>query len=413
MSEVLSLYELNKLIRSVIEGSLPDTFLVTAEIASCNVKNHCYMTLVDKAEGIIRAETGAVIWSARFRSIAKTFEKQTGTSLAKGIKILLEAEVSFHERYGLKLNIINIDPSYTIGEMAVRRKEVLERLTKEGLIERNRELLFPLVPQRIGIVSSSTAAGYEDLITHLEHNAYGYRFESRLYEAVMQGDRAEESVVAAIGRCAEDESFLDLVVIVRGGGGQTDLHCFDSYDIGRAIALLPLPVVSGIGHQRDVTVVDEVSNSRAKTPTAVADMIITKVKDFEDRLDSSAHSLVRSVREMTSDMKGTLSSMSKMLEAAARNEYIDNSHRLEAFIKGLRYSLKFIKNEGQRLRSGDGNIKLLDPRSVLKRGYSITYNNDKAVRAVSDVKAGDSITTVLYDGELTSHVKGIKKKARG
>ena len=167
MSGVLSLYELNKLIRSVIEGSLPDTFLVTAEIASCNVKNHCYMTLVDKAEGIIRAEIGAVIWSARFRSIAKTFEKHTGTSLAKGIKILLEAEVSFHERYGLKLNIINIDPSYTIGEMAVRRKEVLERLTKEGLIERNRELLFPLVPQRIGIISSSTAAGYEDLITHL------------------------------------------------------------------------------------------------------------------------------------------------------------------------------------------------------------------------------------------------------
>lgn len=405
MSEVLSLFELNRLIRNVIEGSLPDTFLVTAEIASCNVKNHCYMTLVDKAEGTIRAETDAVIWAGKYRSIARTFEKQTGTALAKGIKILLEAEVSFHERYGLKLNIINIDPSYTIGEMAVRRKEVLERLTKEGLIERNRELRFPLVPQRIGIISSSTAAGYEDLITHLEHNAYGYRFESRLYEAIMQGDRAEDSVVAALGRCAEDRSSLDLVVIVRGGGGQTDLHCFDSYDIGRAITLLPLPVVSGIGHQRDVTVVDEVSNSRAKTPTAVADMLITKVKDFEDRLDSSAHSLVRSTREMTSDMKGTLSSMSKMLEAAARNELLDNSHRLEALIKGLRYALNFIKNEGQRLRSVEGNIKLLDPRSVLKRGYSITYNNGNAVRSSSDIKAGDSLRTVFYKGEITSKVE--------
>ena len=366
MSEILTLYDLNKLIRNVIEGSLPDTFLVTAEIASFNVKNHCYMTLVDKADGVIRAETGAVIWVGRYRSIAKTFEKQTGTSLAKGIKILLEAEVSFHERYGLKLNIINIDPSYTIGEMAVRRKEVLERLTKEGLIERNRELEFPLVPQKIGIVSSSTAAGYEDLITHLKHNAYGYRFESRLYEAIMQGDKAEESVVAALGRCAEDTSSLDLVVIVRGGGGQTDLHCFDSYEIGRAIALLPLPVVSGIGHQRDVTVVDEVSNMRVKTPTAVADMIITKVKDFEDRLDSSVHNLVRFAREMTSDMKSGLASLSKMIEAAARNELIDNAHGLAALIKGLRYSLKFIKNEGQRLRSGEGNIKLLDPRSVLR-----------------------------------------------
>ena len=409
MSEVLSLFELNKLIRKVLEGSLPDTFLVTAEIASYNVKNHCYMTLVDKADGVIRAETGAVIWASRYRSIAKTFEKQTGTSLAKGIKILLEAEVSFHERYGLKLNIINIDPSYTIGEMAVRRKEVLERLAKEGLIERNRELEFPLVPQRIGIVSSSTAAGYEDLITHLEHNVYGYRFENRLYEAIMQGDRAEESVVDALGRCAEDASSLDLVVIVRGGGGQVDLHCFDSYGIGKAIALLPLPVISGIGHQRDVTVVDEVSNSRAKTPTAVADMIITKVKDFEDRLDSSAHSLVRSTREMTSDMKGTLSSISKMLEAAARNELIDNSHRLQVLIKGLRYSLKFIKNEGQRLRSGEGSVKLLDPRSVLKRGYSITYNNGNAVRSVSDIEKGDSIRMVLYDGEVASQVTGKRK----
>lgn len=410
MSEILSLYELNKLIKAVIEGSLPDTFLITAEIASCNVKNHCYMTLVDKADGTIRAETGAVIWANRYRSIARTFEKQTGTALAKGIKILLEAEVSFHERYGLKLNIINIDPSYTIGEMAVRRKEVLDRLTTEGLIERNRALEFPLVPQRIGIVSSSTAAGYEDLITHLEHNVYGYRFENRLYEAIMQGDRAEESVVAALGKCAEDASSLDLVVIVRGGGGQVDLHCFDSYGIGKAIAMLPLPVISGIGHQRDVTVVDEVSNSRAKTPTAVADMIITKVKDFEERLDSSAHGLVHSTREMTADMKGTLSSISKMIEAAARNKLIDNSHRLAALIKGLQYSLKFIKNEGQRLISGEGNIKLLDPKSVLKRGYSITYNNGNAVRSISDIQKGDSITTVLYDGELNSQVESKKKK---
>lgn len=412
MSEVLTLYDLNKLIRTVIEGSMPDTFLVTAEIASYNVKNHCYMTLVDKADGTIRAEIGAVIWAGKYRSIAKTFQMQTGTSLGKGIKILIEAEVSFHERYGLKLNIINIDPSYTIGEMAVRRKEVLERLSKEGLIERNRELEFPLVPQRIGIISSSTAAGYEDLISHLVHNAYGYRFECRLYEAIMQGDRAEESVVAALEKCVEDAPALDLVVIVRGGGGQIDLHCFDSYGIGKAIAMLPVPVLSGIGHQRDVTVVDEVSNARAKTPTAVADMIITKVKDFEDRLDSSANTLVRSVREITSDMKSGLSSLSKMLEAAARNELIDNSHRLDALIKGLRYSLKFLINEGQRLSAGEGNIKLLDPRSVLKRGYSITYNNDKAVRLVSDIQKGDSLRTVFYKGEVISRVEG-KKSMNG
>jgi exodeoxyribonuclease VII large subunit len=410
MSEILTLYELNSMIRSVIEGSLPDTFLVTAEIASCNVKNHCYMTLVDKADDMIRAEMGAVIWANKFRPIAKRFEKQTGTSLAKGIKILFEAEISFHERYGLKLNIIDIDPSYTIGEMAVRRREVLDRLAKEGLIDRNKGLEFPLVPQRIGIISSPSAAGYEDLMAHLEGNSYGYKFRTGFYEAVMQGDRAEESIVGALAKCSEDAPDLDLVVIVRGGGGQVDLHCFDSYEIGRAIALLPLPVLSGIGHQRDVTVVDEVSNMRAKTPTAAADMIITKVKDFEDRLDLSAHALVRSAREMTADMKGGLSSLSRMLGAAAGNELIDSSHRLVALIKGLRYSLKFIKNEDRRLRAGEGSIKLLDPRKVLKRGYSITYSNGKAVRAASDVKAGDSLRTVLYKGEVISKVEGKSKK---
>lgn len=408
MSEVLTLFDLNRLIRSVLEESLPGTFLITAEIASCNVKNHCYMTLVDKADDTIRAESGAVIWASRYRSIAGTFEKQTGTSLAKGIKILLEAEVSYHERYGLKLNIINIDPSYTIGEMAVRRKEILERLTKEGLIERNRLLEFPLVPQRIGIISSSTAAGYEDLMNHLEHNVYGYKFESMLYEALMQGERAEASIVAALGKCAENAASLDLVVIVRGGGGQTDLHCFDSYEIGKAVAFLPLPVVSGIGHQRDVTVLDEISNMRAKTPTAVADLIITRVKEFEDRLDSSAHALVRGTREMTADMRGDLSSLSRTLEALVRNELLDNSHRLATFIKGLRYALKFIKNENRRLKTGEGNIKLLDPKSVLKRGYSITYNDGKAVRSIADIQKGDSIRTVLYDGEVASQVTGKK-----
>lgn len=410
MSEVLTLYELNKLIRKVVEGSLPDTFLVTAEIASCNVKNHCYMTLVDKSDDTVRAEIGAVIWANRYRSIARRFEKETGASLAKGIKILLEAEVSFHERYGLKLNIINIDPSYTIGEMAVRRREVLERLRKEGLIEKNRELEFPLVPQRIGIVSSSTAAGYEDLVTHLEQNVYGYRFESTLYEAIMQGDRAEESIVSALSACAEDSPVLDLVVIVRGGGGQIDLHCFDSYEIGRAIAMLPLPVVSGIGHQRDVTVVDEVSNMRVKTPTAAADMIVTKVKEFDDRLDLSAHALVRSAMEMTSDMKSSLSTLSKTLDAAARSGVVDNYHVLKVLIKGMRYSMKFVKGEGLRLKAASGNVRLLDPRSVLKRGYSITYNNGKAVRMVSDIKKGDNIRTVLYDGEFTSIVDRKVKK---
>jgi len=217
MPEKLSLYELNHLIRSVMESSLPDTFLVTAEIASCDVKNHCYLTLVDKDEDTIRAEIKAVIWANTFKKVSAEFRRAAGIELGKGIKILFEAEVSFHERYGLKLNILNIDPSYTIGELAVRRKEILERLAKEGIKDKNKELEFPLVPQRIGIVSSATAAGYEDLMTHLMNNSYGYKFTCKLYEAVMQGDRAETSIVNALSQCMHDAPALDVVNSERRG----------------------------------------------------------------------------------------------------------------------------------------------------------------------------------------------------
>ncbi len=411
MSEILSLYELNHLIQSVIGGAFPETILVTAEIASCDVKNHCYMTLVDKEEDTIRAEIRTVIWANRYRAIAPAFEKATGTKLAKGIKILFQATVSFHERYGLKLTINNIDPSYTIGEFAVKRKEILEKLAKEGLTGRNKELEFPLIPQRIGIISSSTAAGYEDLMSHLLNNVYGYKFAARLYEAVMQGDRAEASIVDALGQCSDDASQLDVVVIVRGGGGQTDLHCFDSYEIGRAVAMLPLPVISGIGHQRDVTVVDEVSNTRAKTPTAVADMIITGMKDFEDRIDLLAHNLIHGAGRLNLDMRETLSLLSKQLEIAMKNELLDNFHKLSAFVKTLRYSAKLIQNEKQQLKAAESSINHLNPANVLKRGYSITYHDSKLVKSISDIETGDNLTTVLYEGEIMSEVKR-KKKGR-
>lgn len=405
MQEKLSLYELNHLIRSVIESSLPETFLVTAEIASCDVKNHCYLTLVDKDEDTIRAEIKAVIWASAYRKISSEFRRATGIELAKGIKILFEAEVSFHERYGLKLNILDIDPSYTVGELAVRRKEILERLTKEGIKDRNKELEFPLVPQRIGIVSSSTAAGYEDLVTHLINNAYGYAFTYKLYEALMQGDRAEASIVNALGLCMRDSHLLDIVVIVRGGGGQADLHCFDSYEIAKAIAFLPLPVISGIGHERDVTVVDEVSNVRAKTPTAAADLIVTRVRNFENLIDSLTNSLVHGTQKLTSNAREKISSLAGELASAGRTALLDNTHRLNFFIKGLKYSLKLITSERERLKSKESNINHLNPANVLKRGYTITYNKGKAVKSISDAEVGDNLRTVLFKGELISIVE--------
>jgi exodeoxyribonuclease VII large subunit len=248
VTDVYTLYELNGLIKSTLDAGFPGTFLVTAEIASCDVRNHCYMTLVEKDGDTITAEIKAVVWANRYRTLSLEFKESTGIELSKGIKILFAATLSFHERYGLKLSIINIDPSYTMGELALARKEVLQRLIKEGLRDRNKLLEFPLAPRNIGIVSSPAAAGYEDLLSHLTNNPYGYRFNCRLYEAVMQGDRAEASVIRALNRCREDSADLDVIVMVRGGGGKPDLHCFDSYEMGRTIAMLPVPLISGIGH---------------------------------------------------------------------------------------------------------------------------------------------------------------------
>ncbi len=410
--DVLSLYELNTLIRTLVETSFDRTFLVTAEIASCDVKNHCYLVLVDKKEDSIRAEIRAVIWANRFRSIARVFEKSTGAPIARGIKILFEAEVSFHERYGLKLNILNIDPSYTIGELAVRRKEILQRLSKEELIDRNREQEFPLVPRRIGIISSSSSAGYDDLMNHLTGNAYGYIFTCSLYEAVMQGDRAEASIISAMKQCADDADSLDLVVIVRGGGGQTDLHCFDSYELGKAIALLPLPVISGIGHHRDITVVDEVSNRRAKTPTAVADMILAAVRDYEENIDTLAQNLAHGSRNLTLDLNRGLTGLARRLEGASGNAQLRSHHLISTCIKGLKFAVKLLQNEKMVLKSKEGILKMLDPKHVLKRGYSISYNNGKAVKSVSDLRKGDNLRTVVYDGEIISSVSSKKKTRR-
>jgi len=449
MSEILSLYELNLIIRSTIETAFTETFLVTAEIAKINIKKHCFLELVDRDEETIRAQMDAVIWSDRYWIISKQFRETTGIELTKGIRILFEAYVNFHERYGLKLNIIDIDPSYTIGELALRRREILRRLEKEGLKDRNKAIGFPLVPQRIGVISSRTAAGYEDLMTHLINNPYGYRFTCRLYEAVMQGDGAEASVINALRQCYEDSQYLDVIVIVRGGGSLVDLHCFDSYEIAKMIAGIPVPVISGIGHERDVTVVDEVSNMRAKTPTAVADILITRVKDFEDSLDSLSHRLLHASGGLLRDEKARLSALIRGLDSALRREVMVNAERLERYIRAIKSSVRVIQTverhliqeatklriisfnniraetrmitdlsqrikdsvqrriqtEDRRIKAREDNLYHLDPRNVLKRGYSITRRAGRVIKSVNDVSVHDIIDTTLYDGSIQSVVR--------
>lgn len=449
MKRAVTLYELNQEIRSLIEKSLPYPFLITAEIASLDVRRHCYMNLVDKEGDLIRAEMRAVIWASRFRMISDEFRRTAGTDLIKGLRILFEASVRFHERYGLSLDIIRIDPSYTLGEMSAKRRAVLDRLEKEGLRERNRSLSFPLVPQRIGIVSSSAAAGYEDLINHLLHNPYAFGYSCRLYEAFMQGERAEGSIVKALRGCKRDRPLLDLVVIVRGGGGTADLHCFDSYEIGKAVALLDIPMISGIGHMRDNTVLDEVANMVAKTPTAVADLIITRTKRFSDTVDDMSNKLVREVSDLLYSQNKKLSYLARKFHQATADELQTNMQRLHVLIRGMMYARKIVdtrmrhifassakmkalvakdmaaqrnmingllsriargtlslfSSEISRLDSRENSIDHLDPRNILKRGYSITVKNGKPLISYKDVKPLDRISTVLYDGSIVSAVE--------
>ncbi|MCI4625648.1 MAG: exodeoxyribonuclease VII large subunit [Candidatus Magnetoovum sp. WYHC-5] len=452
----LSLYEFNLLIKEVISYSLPDTFLITAEIASLNVdvKGHCYMALVEKDENTIKAQMDARIWASSYKLILKDFETATGVTLSKGLKILIEASINFHERYGLSLTIKNIDPTYTLGEMARRRREIIERLTKEGLIDKNRAIPMPLVPQRIAIISSKNAAGYEDFVKHINLNTYGYVFYIKLFEAIMQGDRAEASILSALDAIEGKREEFDLVVIVRGGGATTDLDCFDSYNIGKKIALLSLPVMAGIGHERDYTVVDEVSHVRVKTPTAGASYIIEIVKGFEDRLNTISVNLLNATRRLNESLLRNLVALTTALFSAANTTVTKNAYVLDGYRKPILYARRLLlskladlknllyrlssssnvhiaSNEGylnetvrrlirepaQLLRKQEERLQLMmekltfmEPKNMLKMGYTITYHKGKAVKSVEDIEVHGKVTTVFKDGSIDSEVLAVQKE---
>ena len=272
--EAISLLELNSRVKQVLKQQFSETVWVTAEITELqlNRSGHCYLQLVDKreADDSVLATARATIWAFTFRTLQPYFETTTGRQLGKGMKVMLLVEVVFHELYGYSLNVKDIDPTYTVGDLERKRKEILKQLEQEGIIDMNRELEFPQLPKTIAVISSPTAAGYGDFMNQLEQNAYGFQFQVKLFPAVMQGEQTTASVIAALERIYEYEELFDLVVLIRGGGSQTDLGSFDSYDLAAHVAQFPLPVLSGIGHERDETIVDRVAHLRVKTPTAAA-----------------------------------------------------------------------------------------------------------------------------------------------
>ena len=411
----LSLSQLNGLIKSAIIDTLPDQYWIVAEVADIklNQKGHCYLELVEKQESATIAQIKGTIWSYEYRSIGSRFQKATGEQLRRGMKILFLASVTFHEVYGLSLNIKEIDPAYTMGEMARKKREVIERLRKEGIIERNRTLDLPLVPQRIAVISSPTAAGYGDFFSHLDNNAYGYRFLHALFPALMQGPEAEQSIITALSSIAKTKRTFDLVVIIRGGGSVVDLNCLDGHPLASAVALFPLPVITGIGHDKDDTVVDIVAHTKMKTPTAVADFLISGARSFEESVLGLENLLAGYAERRLRDEQQKLASYGQRLSLAPARLLTIHQNRLMIVRQDIvNHANKFFITMKNRLGSREQAIRHLDPAQVLKRGYSITTHNGRIIKKAHLLKNGMTIETLLYDGRVTSIVLSERETPR-
>lgn len=413
----LRLSQLNSLIKAAVTEALPDLYWIVAEIAELkqNQRGHCYLDLVEKEDEATLAQIRATIWAYEYRTISSRFKAATGEPLTRGMKILFLAAVSFHEVYGLSLNIKEIDPTYTLGEMARKKREVIERLRKEGLINRNKALELPLVPQKIAVISSPTAAGYDDFLKHLDDNPYGYRISHVLFPAVMQGNGAEASIIKALKRISRMQAAFDLIAIIRGGGSTVDLSCFDSYALAAQVATCPLPVISGIGHEKDDSVVDIVAHTRMKTPTAVAEFIISGARAFEETVLGLESRMARHAGEWLQNERRSLALLGQRLSHLPLRLRSIHLNRLSASMRDIRtFSRQTLVQRQNRLDSLAQAVKHLDPLQVLKRGYSITRHKGKVVRDASLLRPGMVIESSLHTGTVTSIVQqGKEKKSDG
>jgi exodeoxyribonuclease VII large subunit len=410
----ISLTELLGLVRDKIYEALPEAFWVVAEIAEMKVHTagHCYLELTgsDTPGGRITARARATIWATKYRSLNTFFTASTGIPLRAGITILFKATVEYHELYGLSLNISDIDPAYTAGDMALRREAVIRKLTAEGVISMNAGLALAQYPRNIAVVSSSKAAGYQDFINHLQTNPYGYVFNTTLFEAVMQGEETEASVTDALDMIAEESWKFDTVAIIRGGGSTTDLSWFDSYPIAYHVTQFPLPVLTGIGHEKDQSVTDMVAWKALKTPTAVAGFLIERTLECENRIITMAGELVSAVTDALEAAGEQVSSLQNRTAATARLIVRVNSDRLGYHTETLRRSSRnVLQKAGDIMGRLEESLRHLDPAGVLKRGFTLTSRNGLIIRSAGELEPGDTITTHFEKGAATSTVKEINK----
>ena len=427
MQQSLTLLEYNQRIKNLMYDPDVQNCWVTAETSDLRVsRGHCYMELLQKDEqGYTVARLNAVIWANTFTRLDAQFFQVTGKHLATGMKVMVNVNANFHEQYGLKAVINGINPEFTLGDIERIRQEIIARLTKEGIIDMNKQLSWPLAPQRIAIISASGAAGYGDFLNQLHNNAYGLKFYTCLFESVMQGMNTVPSVIAALDRIAAVEELFDCVVIIRGGGSTSDLNSFDNYDLGANIAQFPLPIITGIGHDRDVTIPDMVSKLHVKTPTAAAEFLVQCGLAQLNRLNEMATAVVSSSREAIAHAREQLSYYGSFIPLAAHkliensklhlNGYaqsiplvvkgrIDNQHMLlQRYVDVIKTSIaNSLERQRMVLNTLSDKVQLLSPQNTLNRGYSLTTLNGHVVTSATAIKPGDHIVTTLKDGTINS-----------
>ena len=428
-----SLYELTTQVRRTLEDSFADAYWVRAETSDVRVNaasGHCYLEFVEKSPETnqLIAKARGSIWARTFRLLKPYFELETGQAFTSGLKVLVKVTVEFHELYGFSLNVLDIDPSYTLGDMMRRRQEIIRRLQDEGVFDLNRELVLPELTRRLAVITSPTAAGYEDFTNQLLNNPQGYPFYIKLFPALMQGEKTEESVIAALDRIYEHRDLFDAVIIIRGGGATSDLNSFDSYLLAANCAQFPLPILTGIGHERDDTIVDLVAHTRLKTPTAVAAFLLERMDRVAGELSLLQQQLVQDAERILLAQRNFLQLLSTRFPERVLNR-IERSrselHRLAAALPSavstlLAWQDKGLEQMKGRIRSAVENrcsrerqfvllteqfIRMASPDYVLKRGYSLALKDGRIVKSPAGLAPGDSLTVRWADGEAQTEIK--------
>lgn len=453
MKQTLSLLELNQLLAEVIDVGMPREYWVEAEISELReVRGHCYIDLIEKAEGTNTpvARASAKCWANTWSTVGPLFEKVTGQRLHAGMKVLMLVGANFHPAYGFSWIISDIDPTYTLGDMARKRQAIIDQLKREGVFDMQKELEMPLFCQHIAVISSANAAGYGDFVNQLESNVYGFKFHTQLFPATMQGEGVEQSIISALEkiyktplqlpRGGEQETALwgcvegvfDCVVIIRGGGATSDLSGFDTLALAENVAQFPLPVITGIGHERDESILDMVSHTRVKTPTAAAAFLIDNLKRVWDFLEDAQNSLAANARQrMESEQmrlvrasekisplfslvkereERRLDRMMQKIIAAAQQGVSNNKHKIDIIEGNMQpLAMRLMTEQKHRLQMLEQRAQALDPALLLKRGYSITTHNGIVVRDASQLKPGDVLETRVEKGTLESEVRNSLK----